>query len=117
MRLNDSTTLVYCKALGNGPPCGVGKAEGLGFHPGSGAQRPVLEDCVSEGNNQGIFFCWGVTDGRVRRCVCSGNRDFGITVRPRRGTARAELGLSTANLLSRTQWVFYGCGAQLRSPF
>jgi len=46
----------------------------LGFHPGSGSQRPLFVDCVSRRNCQGIFFCWGVTDGIVRRCVCANNR-------------------------------------------
>ena len=52
----------------------------LGFHPGSGSQRPLFVDCVSRRNCQGIFFCWGVTQGVVRRCVCANNRDFGITI-------------------------------------
>ena len=46
---------------------------GLGFHPGSGSQRPRFFDCRSTGNAQGIFFCWGVTDGLAERCTCSGN--------------------------------------------
>lgn len=52
----------------------------LGFHPGSGSQRPVFRDCVSVRNNQGIFFCWGVTHGTVERCVCSDNRHYGISI-------------------------------------
>ena len=42
------------------------RAEGnanLGFHPGSGSQRPRFYDCHARENSQGIFFCWGVTDG------------------------------------------------------
>ena len=52
----------------------------LGFHPGSGSQRPVFNTCVSVRNNQGIFFCWGVSDGLAEGCVCSENRDFGISI-------------------------------------
>jgi len=52
----------------------------LGFHPGSGSQRPVFHTCTSRGNAQGIFFCWGVTDGVVDDCDCSQNRDFGISI-------------------------------------
>ena len=52
----------------------------LGFHPGSGSQRPVFHECVSTGNSQGIFFCWGVSDGLVERCTCSDNRDYGISI-------------------------------------
>ena len=52
----------------------------LGFHPGSGSQRPVFRDCIARGNSQGIFFCWGVTHGRVEGGECSDNRDFGISI-------------------------------------
>ncbi|MDP6777434.1 MAG: right-handed parallel beta-helix repeat-containing protein [Candidatus Latescibacteria bacterium] len=52
----------------------------LGLHPGSGSQRPVFRDCVARGNSQGIFFCWGVSDGLAENCTCSGNRDFGISI-------------------------------------
>ena len=52
----------------------------LGFHPGSGSQRPRFRNCRATGNSQGIFFCWGVSDGVARNCVCSDNRDFGISI-------------------------------------
>ncbi|MEE2657662.1 MAG: right-handed parallel beta-helix repeat-containing protein [Candidatus Latescibacterota bacterium] len=52
----------------------------LGFHPGSGSQRPVFSHCISRGNSQGIFFCWGVTDGLVDECDCSYNLDFGASI-------------------------------------
>ncbi len=52
----------------------------LGFHPGSGSQRPVFRNCRSLGNSQGIFFCWGVSDGLAENCVCSENLDFGISI-------------------------------------
>jgi len=53
---------------------------GLGFHPGSGSQRPAFRGCVSEGNSQGIFFCWSVSDGRVENCILSQNRLYGISI-------------------------------------
>ena len=52
----------------------------LGFHPGSGSQRPILTDCISRGNSQGIFFCWGVTDGLAQNCDLSDNLDYGVTI-------------------------------------
>ena len=52
----------------------------LGFHPGSGSQRPRFLRCTSRGNAQGIFFCWGVTHGLVDDCDCVDNRDFGISI-------------------------------------
>jgi hypothetical protein len=52
----------------------------LGFHPGSGNQRPIYLNCVANRNDQGIFFCWGVTDGLVENCTCCDNRSYGISI-------------------------------------
>ncbi|MFT5088333.1 MAG: hypothetical protein ACI906_001766 [Candidatus Latescibacterota bacterium] len=59
------------------------RAEGnanLGFHPGSGSQRPVFRDCHARGNSQGIFFCWGVTDGLAENCILSENLSYGCSI-------------------------------------
>ncbi|MBM3880255.1 MAG: hypothetical protein FJ387_11135 [Verrucomicrobia bacterium] len=42
---------------------------GLGLHPGSGSQRPIIRRCQVQGNDIGLFFCWGVKHG-----VAEGNR-------------------------------------------
>lgn len=60
-----------CKAIDNAD---------LGFHPGSGSQRPIFRRCTSEGNSQGIFFCWSVSDGLVENCILSRNKRFGISI-------------------------------------
>lgn len=60
-----------CQALGNAD---------LGFHPGSGSQRPVFRRCTARGNSQGLFFCWGVSDGLAEDCVLSGNLRYGISI-------------------------------------
>ena len=60
--------------------CRADNNANLGFHPGSGSQRPVFNNCVAHGNSQGIFFCWGVTHGLVDNCTLSGNRDYGISI-------------------------------------
>ncbi|MEN8227023.1 MAG: right-handed parallel beta-helix repeat-containing protein [Bacteroidota bacterium] len=83
----------HCTSQNNG---------GLGFHPGSGSQRPIFRNCTSTGNDQGIFFCWGVNYGLVENCVLSGNRKYGISIGHRdtdniiRGsaiTANGEVGI------------------------
>ncbi len=51
----------------------------LGFHPGSGSQRPVFRDCTATGNHLGLFFCWGVSDGLAENCTFSEN-DYGISI-------------------------------------
>jgi parallel beta-helix repeat protein len=60
-----------CKAINNAD---------LGFHPGSGSQRPVFRSCTSERNSQGIFFCWSVSDGLVENCILSKNKRYGISI-------------------------------------
>lgn len=52
----------------------------LGFHPGSGSQRPVFRRCTAKGNSQGIFFCWGVSDGLAEDCTLSENGRYGISI-------------------------------------
>ena len=50
----------------------------LGFHPGSGSQRPVFKRCTSKGNSQGFYWCWGACDGIAEDCVASENHKYGI---------------------------------------
>ncbi|MBT5874463.1 MAG: right-handed parallel beta-helix repeat-containing protein, partial [Candidatus Latescibacteria bacterium] len=42
--------------------------------------RPVIKGCVSSGNSQGLFFCWGVSDGIVEDSSIIDNLDYGITI-------------------------------------
>ncbi len=60
-----------CQALDNAD---------LGFHPGSGSQRPVFRRCIAKGNSQGFFFCWGVSDGLAEGCTSAGNLRFGVSI-------------------------------------
>ena len=48
----------------------------LGFHPGSGSQRPVFRHCTSRGNSQGFFWCWGACDGIAEDCTAAENRSM-----------------------------------------
>jgi hypothetical protein len=52
---------------------------GLGLHPGSGSQRPVIRNCRVEGNDIGIFFCWGVKYGLAESNRIIGNR-VGVSI-------------------------------------
>ena len=67
----DDIQFQNCQALNNAD---------LGFHPGSGAQRPVFRHCVAKGNNLGLFFCWSVSDGLVENCTLSENKQYGISI-------------------------------------
>ena len=53
---------------------------GLGVHPGSGSQRPVLRNNKLERNRIGIFWCWGVKFGLAEKNTIDGNRDYGISI-------------------------------------
>jgi Right handed beta helix region len=53
---------------------------GLGLHPGSGSQRPVIKRNRLEGNDIGLFFCWGVKYGLAEGNKIQGNRSYGISI-------------------------------------
>jgi len=54
---------------------------GLGFHPGSGSQRPVVRECVARGNGEdGLFLCWRVRHGLFEKNLLENNGRFGISI-------------------------------------
>jgi len=53
---------------------------GLGLHPGSGSQRPLIRNNRMAGNDQGLFFCWGVKWGLAERNVIENSRRYGISI-------------------------------------
>lgn len=66
----------------------------LGFHPGSGSQRPLVEKCTARRNGEdGLFLCWRVRHGVFRDNVLEGNGRFGISIGHK----------DTDNLLQRNQ--------------
>jgi parallel beta-helix repeat protein len=53
----------------------------LGFHPGSGSQRPVVRGCAARGNGtDGLFLCWRVRHGTFEDNVLEGNGRYGISI-------------------------------------
>ncbi len=53
---------------------------GLGLHPGSGSQRPVIRGNRLERNDIGLFFCWGVKSGVAEKNVIEDSRSYGISI-------------------------------------
>lgn len=53
---------------------------GLGLHPGSGSQRPVMRGNKLTGNDIGIFFCWGVRGGLAEKNLIEDNRSYGVSI-------------------------------------
>ena len=49
----------------------------LGFHPGSGSQRPTFKSCVAKGNYEGLYWCWSACDGLAEDCTLSDNIRYG----------------------------------------
>jgi hypothetical protein len=55
--------------------------EGLGIHPGSGSQRPVVRRCRSLGNGgDGLYVCWRVKHGLFEQNEIRGNKHAGISI-------------------------------------
>lgn len=53
----------------------------LGYHPGSGSQRPEVRGCVARGNGEdGLFLCWRVKEGVFEANRFEGNGRFGISI-------------------------------------
>jgi hypothetical protein len=53
---------------------------GLGLHPGSGSQRPIIRDNRLERNDLGLYFCWGVKNGVAEKNTIADNRSYGISI-------------------------------------
>lgn len=54
---------------------------GLGLHPGSGSQRPVVRDSIARRNGEdGLFLCWRVRHGLFERNVMENNGRYGISI-------------------------------------
>jgi hypothetical protein len=53
---------------------------GLGFHPGSGSQRPMIRGNKSRRNDIGLFFCWGVKYGLAEHNTLEDNRSVGLSI-------------------------------------
>ena len=54
---------------------------GLGLHPGSGSQRPVVRDCIARRNGEdGLFLCWRVKYGLFEKNVFEDNGRYGISI-------------------------------------
>ncbi|MBI1175976.1 hypothetical protein GC207_00895 [bacterium] len=54
---------------------------GLGFHPGSGSQRPVVRENIARLNGQdGLYLCWRVRHGLFEKNILENNGRYGISI-------------------------------------
>ncbi len=70
-QITENITVKGCEASNGG---------GLGFHPGTGSDHSIVENCISHHNQgDGIFLCWRVQNGIFRNNTVYANRN-GISI-------------------------------------
>jgi hypothetical protein len=71
-QITENITIRGCEASNGG---------GLGFHPGTGSDHSIVENCISHHNSgDGIFLCWRVQNGIFRNNTVYSNGDNGISI-------------------------------------
>lgn len=61
--------------------CEAANGNGLGFHPGTGSDHSMVENCISHNNKgDGIFLCWRVQNGIFKNNTVYSNGDNGISI-------------------------------------
>ncbi len=61
--------------------CTAMNGNGLGYHPGTGSDHTLVENCISHHNSgDGIFLCWRVQHGTFRNNTVYANGDNGISI-------------------------------------
>jgi hypothetical protein len=61
--------------------CEASNGHGLGFHPGTGSDHSIVENCMSHHNKgDGIFLCWRVQNGIFRNNTSYANGENGISI-------------------------------------
>jgi len=61
--------------------CEASNGDGLGFHPGTGSDHSLVENCSSHHNKgDGLFLCWRVQNGIFRNNTFYANGDNGISI-------------------------------------
>lgn len=69
---SNDVTVVGCTSVGNTQ---------LGLHPGSGSQRPKIQECTAKHNGtDGLFLCWRVRHGLFENNVLEDNGRYGISI-------------------------------------
>jgi hypothetical protein len=61
--------------------CEAAFGSNLGFHPGTGSDHSIIENCRSHDNGaDGIFLCWRVQNGIFRNNIIYANGQYGISI-------------------------------------
>ena len=70
-QISHDVTVENCRSINNA---------GLGLHPGSGSQRPLIRRNRVAGNQLGLFFCWGVKYGLAEHNQIENNQTYGVSI-------------------------------------
>jgi parallel beta-helix repeat protein len=61
--------------------CEAAFGTNLGFHPGTGSDQSIVENCRSHDNkSDGIYLCWRVQNGIFRNNTVYANGEYGISI-------------------------------------
>lgn len=61
--------------------CEAAFGTNLGFHPGTGSDHSVIENCISHDNAaDGIYLCWRVQNGIFRNNTVYNNGQYGFSI-------------------------------------
>lgn len=71
-QITDNIQVLSCESYGN---------SGLGIHPGTGSDRPLVQDCsIHDNGDVGLFLCWRVRHGRFVQNRIEKNGRYGISI-------------------------------------
>ena len=71
-QITDNVQVLNCESYGN---------SGFGIHPGTGSDRPTVQDCRLHDNGQvGLFLCWRVRHGQFLSNAIENNGKYGISI-------------------------------------
>ncbi len=71
-QITSGVRVLNCESYGN---------TGLGVHPGTGSDRPLVEGCrIHDNGRVGLFLCWRVRHGTFSNNLIERNGDYGISI-------------------------------------
>jgi len=71
-QITNNVQVLNCESYGH---------TGYGVHPGTGSERPTIQNCKLHDNGQvGLYLCWRVRHGKIAHNTIESNGQFGISI-------------------------------------
>jgi parallel beta-helix repeat protein len=71
-QISSNVKVLNCESYGHA---------GFGVHPGTGSDRPTIQNCRMHNNGQvGLYLCWRVRHGRISHNSMESNGQYGISI-------------------------------------